>query len=53
MMTQVVNTPFTAQDKIQALYISIVCLIIASELPGEMPFCGRSYLIRFLDTIME
>ena len=38
MMTQVVNTPFTAQDIIQALCISIICLIIASELPGEMTF---------------
>lgn len=40
-MTQVVNTPFTAQDMTQTLCISIICLIIASELPGEMTFFRR------------
>lgn len=44
MMTRVVNTPFTAQDIIRALCISIICLIIASELPGEMT-SGGSYMI--------
>ena len=41
MMTQVVNTPFTAQDIIQTLCVSIICLIVASELPGEMTFWGE------------
>lgn len=40
MMIQVVNTPFTTQDIIQALCLSLICLIIASELPGEMTFHG-------------
>lgn len=40
MMIQVVNTPFTTQDIIQALCLSLICLIIASELPGEMSFHG-------------
>lgn len=41
MMTQVVNTPFTAEDIIQALCKSTIRLIIASELPGEMTFLGE------------
>jgi hypothetical protein len=47
MMTQVVNTPFTSHDIIQALCLALICLIIASELPGEMTFDGgkgRMYL---------
>lgn len=41
MMTQVVNTPLTTEDIIQALCPSIICLITASELPGEMTFGGE------------
>lgn len=41
MMTQVVNTPFTAEDIIQALCTSTICFIIASELPGEMTVWGE------------
>lgn len=40
VMIQVVNTPFTTQDIIQALCLSLICLIIASQLPGEMTFDG-------------
>lgn len=41
VMTQVVNTPFTAHDITQVLCVSIICLIVASELPGEMTFGGE------------
>ena len=47
MMTQVVNIPFTAHDITQLLCVSIICLIVASELPGEMTFLGELWNMIF------